>query len=193
MTFRINSIILLNIWIFTTLVQFFNKPSSLVYISLLLPYKNVHQLLFFWASIKYNFTPYWQHKQWLKKPKQLAIFTLDQIQNNQHAHYKISVIYNNTIANKTLFISTANSNSNRFNLSFRLLPLTHSIQVTHTLLNYLQIYFNTFNSSALLFLLTFKKPTIYNLIRIVQKVDKLFTSRNEYKISPLLLHTIKNI
>jgi len=176
-----------------TLVQFCNKPSSLIYILFLLPYKNVHQLLFFWSSMKYNFTPYWQHKQWLKKPRQLATFTLNQIQNNQHLHYKINVIRNNTIANKTLFVSTANSNNNKFPISFKLLPLTRSVQVTDTLLNYLQLYFNTFTSSSILFLLTFKKPTIYNLIKVVQKVDKLFTSRNEYKISPLLLHTIKNL
>jgi len=175
------------------LVQFFNKPSSLVYILFILSSKHLHQLFFFIVNCKNSFTPYWKHKQWLVKSVQFKQLNFDAIQGNSHLYYKIHVVQNYKVLTKTLLISTANSNINKFNLSFRLLPATPPLRVTSMLLQYINFYFNNFNASAILFLLNFQKVPLLHLRSTINKTSVLFTSKNEYYTPPLLLHNIKNL
>lgn len=175
------------------LTHLFNKPSSFIYIIFMLSSTNTYQLLSFIINLKHSFTPYWKHKQWLKRPLQLKKYNYDVVQRNIPLCYNISVYQTNKQYNKTLFVTISGSNCNRFKLTLNFSDSRPLLQVTYSLLYYIQFYHMNFNSAALLFILNFQKLQFYNLQSTIKKTTNLFTSKNEYFISPILLNNIKNI
>lgn len=179
--------------VYMNLTHFFNKPRSIFYIIFLLPHINVHQLLLFVINLKNNFTPYWEHKQWLREPSQVKLNRHYLLQSNNHVCYQVSVYHNTKISNKILFITMASSNVNKFNFALQFNSFTPLIQITSLIFHYLNFYNRYFNSAAILFLLNFKKFQYSHLQNVINKASRSFISKNDYYISPLLINNIKNI
>lgn len=179
--------------VFMNLIHFFNKPYSIFYILFLLPRININQLLPFVGYVKNNFTSYWEHKQWLRKPSQAKLNRHYLLQSNNHISYKISVYHNTNISNKILFLTTTASNVNRLNFALQFSLYTPLLQTTSLIFRDLNFYHKYFNSAAILFLLNFKKFQYSHLQNVINKASRSFISKNDYYMSPLLINNIKNI